>query len=83
MTKHLFNRKSWILALSVLLIAAGITLLIQSNAQADEIQTITINGRTETAQCHIVTSAPDIEVCMSESYVCRIQDDNIQCDVKR
>lgn len=80
MAKHLFNRKNWILTLAILVIAAGITLLIQSKAQADD---ITFNGRTETAQCETSYTDPAITTCVSESWICTIMDGSIDCQVKR
>jgi type 1 fimbria pilin len=77
------NRKNIILALAVLVMAAGVTLLIESQAQAAEIKTITINGRTEEAVCEVEYSLPPIEVCKSESWLCRIVDGAISCETTR
>lgn len=50
-------------------------------SRADEIE---FNGRPEPAECTTYTSAPtDIEVCVSESFLCRIQGGDIECETKR
>lgn len=67
------------------IIIFGATFLMASCAirlaWSDEIE---FNGRTEAAQCKTYTSVPtDVEVCSSESWICRIQGGDIQCSVKR
>lgn len=65
------------------LIVTSVTMVVlwPRLSHADEIE---FNGRTEPAECTTYTSVPtDIEVCVSESYVCRIQGGDIQCSVKR
>ena len=75
------NRKNIILTLAILITAACATLLIQmKTANADE---ITLDGRTERAECTTEYTQPAVTTCVSESWICRITDGEISCQTKR
>ena len=79
------ERRFWFVAL--ILAAFAILATWPHTSRAD---TISFNGRSEPAECHCETqSQPDTglavtaEICVSESYLCRIQGGDIECSVKR
>ena len=51
-------------------------------ARADS-SLIEINGRLENAQCFYEGSNPVYKTCVSESWVCRVTDNQITCETKR
>lgn len=83
--KRTKSRRLWAFALAVSVLA-----LLVAWPKASRADSITFDGRTEEAQCHYETkNAPDMglaiteEICISESYLCRIQGGDVECSVKR
>lgn len=44
---------------------------------------IELNGRSEPAHCEYEYTDPVTKVCVSESYVCRVSNGVISCEIKR
>ena len=79
------ERRFWLVALIL-----SIGTLIVTWPKLSRADSITLDGRTEPATCRYETeSQPDMglaitaEICQSESWICRIQGGDMQCEVKR
>lgn len=74
-----------VIALFGLSSLAAVLLLLSEHSWAGTIAVgqITINGRTEPAECSTEWTEPPVTTCLSESFVCRITDGDISCTTKR